>query len=55
LKLKTCEEGQLHKFHPIKECRRFDKQNIIKNYLKLSGIRIFLLVGAIVVLVAVIM
>jgi len=54
LKFKTCEECKLYKVHFIKECKCFDKQTIIQNYLKLSGIRIFLLVGAIVVLVAVI-
>jgi len=54
LKFKTCEECKLYKVHFIKECKCFDKQTTIQNYLKLSGIRIFLLVGAIVVLVAVI-
>ena len=54
LKFKTCEECKLYKVHFIKECKCFDKQTIIQNYLKLSPTRIFLLVGAIVVLVAVI-
>ena len=54
LKFKTCEECKFYKIHFIKECKCFDKQTIIQNYLKLSSIRIFLLVGAIVVLVAVI-
>jgi len=55
LKLKTCKECELYKIHSIKECKCFDKQTIIQNYLKLSPTRIFSLVGAIVVLVAVIM
>ncbi|MEA1940019.1 MAG: putative manganese transporter [Candidatus Caldatribacteriota bacterium] len=54
LKLKTCEECKLYKVHSIKECKCFDKQTIIQNYFKLSPIRIFLLVGAIIVLIAVI-
>lgn len=54
LKFKTCEEFKLYKVHFTKGCKCFDKQTIIQNYLKLSRIRIFLLVGAIVVLVAII-
>jgi len=54
LKFKTCEGCKLQKIHSIKECKCFDKQTIIQNYLRLSSIRIFLLVGAIIVLVAVI-
>jgi len=54
LKFKPCEECKLQKVHSIKECKCFDKQTIIQNYLRLSRIRIFLLVGAIIVLVAVI-
>ena len=54
LKLKTCEECKLHKLHSSKDCRCFDKQTIIQSYLKLSSIRIFLLFGAILVLVGVI-
>lgn len=54
LKFKACEECKLYKVHSIKECKCFDKQTIIQNYIKLSRIRIFLLVGAIIVLVAVI-
>ncbi|GAJ24661.1 unnamed protein product, partial [marine sediment metagenome] len=54
LKYKACEECKLYKVHSIKGCKCFDKQTIIQNYLKLSRIRIFLLVGAMIVLVAVI-
>jgi hypothetical protein len=53
LKLKTCKECKLHKVHSIKECKCFDKKTIVQSYLQLSPIRIFLLVGAIIVLVAV--
>jgi len=54
LKFKVCEECKLYKLHSVKECKCFDKQIIIQNYLKLSPIRVFLLVGVIIVLVAVI-
>jgi len=54
LKLKTCKECKLYKIHSIEECKCFDKNTIIQNYLELSPIRIFLLGTAIFILIAVI-
>lgn len=48
LKIKPCEECQLHQVHQIEECRCFDKNNFINNLLHASFLRVtFLSLGVV--------
>jgi len=55
LRLKTCKECVLQTIHDSEDCSCFDKQAIIRSYLKPSSIRILLTMGAVVVFVAVVL
>ncbi|MCK4465812.1 MAG: hypothetical protein KAU83_08875, partial [Bacteroidales bacterium] len=54
LRLKTCKECVLQTIHDSEECSYFEKQAIIRSYLKPSAIRILMLVGTAAILAGVV-
>jgi hypothetical protein len=54
LRLKTCNECVLQTIHDNDECSCFERQAIIRNYLKPSSIRILMLVGTAAILAGVV-